>query len=99
MPGKEEIKKHFREGLLKPGIIIATPDYLYGLYEIGPNKWRQVSYTFSDKDLSVEDIDTRKALLYLIEEVSKSLVTLNKGEWKVILSEAELDEIIDKYVT
>ncbi|MHA1589898.1 MAG: hypothetical protein ACTSVA_04745 [Candidatus Njordarchaeales archaeon] len=98
MAEKEEIKKYFREGLIKPGIIIYTTDYLYGLYEISPNRWRQVSYVFADKDFSVEDIDTRRALLYLIEEVSKSLVRFEKGEWRVILSEAEIDEIIDKYV-
>lgn len=98
MSSIDEIEKYLKEALEKPaaGIIIETPDYIYALYELSNNRWRQVSYVFSDREGYVEDIDTRRALLLLIEEVSKSLVRYNKGEWGTILSEMELEEVLEK---
>ncbi len=92
-----EIKKYLKEALVKPsGIIIVTPDYIYALYEMAPNRWRQISYVFADNEGYIDDVDTKRALLLLMEEVSKSLIRYNKGEWRTILSEAELDEILEK---
>lgn len=98
MSSLEEVEKYFKEALERAaaGIIIETPDYIYALYELSPNRWRQVSYVFGEKEGYVEDIDTRRALLLFMEEVSKSLVQYNKGEWRVILSEMELEEVLGK---
>lgn len=93
---KEDIIKSLREALEKTGIIIETPYYVFALYEVNPDKWRQVQYVFEDKEGFIEDINLRRAILYLIEEVSKSLITLEKGDWRVILSESELEEVISK---
>ncbi len=96
----DDVIKYLKEALAKPtGIIIETPDYIYALYEIGPNQWRQVSFVFGDKEGFVDDMDTRRALLLFMEEVSKSLIRFNKGEWRVILSEAELEEVIERMKT
>jgi len=93
----DEAIKHFREALIKPtSIIIATPDYLYALYEVMPNRWKQVSYVFADNEIYIDEVDTKRALLLLMEEVSKSLIRYDKGQWKVILSEAELEELLEK---
>jgi len=92
----EEVIKSLKEALEKTGIIIETPYYVFALYEVNPDKWKQVQYVFDEKEGYIEEINVRRAILYLIEEVSKSLITLEKGDWNVILSEAELEEIISK---
>ena len=98
MSSIDEVEKYLKEALEKAsaGIIIETPDYIYALYELSGNRWRQVSYVFSDGEGYVEEIDIRRALLLLIEEVSKSLAQYNKGEWRIILSEIELEEVLEK---
>lgn len=98
MSSINEIEKYLKEALEKAsaGIIIETSDYIYALYELSGNRWRQVSYIFSDREGFVEEMDTRRALLLLMEEVSKSLIRYNKGEWRIILSEIELKEVLEK---
>ena len=92
----EEVIASLKEALDKTGIIIETPYYVFALYEIAPGRWKQVQYVFEDKEGFIETIDERRALLYLIEEVSKSLINLNKGDWNVILSPSELEDVIGK---
>ncbi len=93
---KDEIINSLKEAIDKTGIIIETPYYVFTLYEISPGTWRQVQYVFEDKEGFIETINERKALLYLIEEVSKSLINLNKGDWNIILSPNELEDVINK---
>ncbi len=95
MTSLEEAIKGLKEALNKPGVIIQTPDYVYAIYELGPGRWRQISVTFADKEVDISDVDLRRAILYLIEEVSKSLPNYH-GKWRVILSEAELSELEEK---
>ncbi|MGQ4891005.1 MAG: hypothetical protein ACP6IP_00800 [Candidatus Njordarchaeia archaeon] len=92
----EDVIASLKEALDKTGIIIETPYYVFALYEVGPGRWKQVQYVFEDKEGFIETIDERRALLYLIEEVSKSLINLGKGDWNVILSPGELEDVISK---
>ena len=96
MASVDEIVKALNEALQGTGIIIVTPDYVYAVYEKEENKWLQVSYDFLEKEGFIEELNTRKALLYLIEEVSKSLIRFEKGAWYVVISEAELSDVIEK---
>lgn len=92
---KEEAIKLIEEALLKTGLVIETPDYIYALFEKEPNKWINVSLVFEDKTGWVSEVDTKRALLLLMDEVSKSL-SQYKGEWKPILDEVELQNILAK---
>ena len=92
----EEVINSLKEALDKTGIIIQTPYYVFALYEVEPGLWKQVQYVFEDKEGFIETVNERKALLYLIEEVSKSLINLNKGDWTVILSPNELEDVLQK---
>jgi len=93
----DDVEKYLREALAKPtGIIIVTPDYVYALYETKSNAWRQIQFVFADNEGYIDEVDTKRALLYLMEEVSKSLIRYEKGQWKTIISEAELEELLDK---
>ena len=93
---KEEIINSLKEAITKTGIVIETPYYVFALYEKQDGVWKQVQYVFEDNEGFIETIDTRRALLYLIEEVSKSLISLNKGDWRVILNENELEEVLNR---
>ena len=92
---KEEAIKYIKEALLKPGIIIKTDEYIYALYEYAPERWRNVSLVFAEDIAWLSEVDTKRALLLLIDEVGKSLPRY-KDKWHVILSEDELEEAISK---
>jgi len=90
----EEAKRHIHEALLKTGLVIKTPDYLYAIYEKEPGKWVNVSVIFDDKTAWISEVDTRRALLLLIDEVGKSLPQY-KDKWKPIIDEAELEGLFE----
>ncbi len=93
---QEEIIESLRDAVNKTGILIETPYYVFALYEVRDGVWKQVQYVFEDKEGFIETVDTKRALLYLIEEVSKSLISLNKGDWRVILNQDELEEVLNR---
>lgn len=93
---KEEIIESLKEALNRTGIIIETPYYVFALYEVGDDLWKQVQYVFEDSEGFIEKTNTKRALMYLIEEVGKSLITLNKGDWRVVLNENELEEVLNR---
>ncbi|MEX0568656.1 MAG: hypothetical protein Q6363_005780 [Candidatus Njordarchaeota archaeon] len=90
---KDEAVKHIREALVKTGVVIKTTDYIYALYEKEPDKWINVSLVFGEETAWISEVSTKRALLLLIDEVSKSLPQF-KGDWKPILSEDELEAIL-----
>ena len=93
----EEIKNALREAVrAQTGIVIETPDYVYALWEVTKGVWKQAWYSFVDREGEVNTIDERKALLLLIEEVSKSLVRFAKGGFRTIISEQELESTLEK---
>lgn len=53
--------------------ILLTDDYLYMMYQLEEGKWKEVSFIFDDASLEVRDLDTEKALLLLIEEITTGL--------------------------
>ncbi|MFW9832038.1 MAG: hypothetical protein ACFFD8_09720 [Candidatus Thorarchaeota archaeon] len=53
--------------------ILLTDDYLYMMYQIDEGKWKEASFIFDDASLEVRDLDTEKALLLLIEEITTGL--------------------------
>ncbi len=53
--------------------ILLTEDYLYMMYQQEEGKWKEVSFIFDDASLDVRDLDTEKALLLLIEEITTGL--------------------------
>ena len=90
----EEAKKLIHEALLRTGLVIKTPDYIYAIYEKEPGKWINVSIILDDKTAWISEVDTKRALLLLIDEVGKSLPQY-KDKWKPIVDEAELEGILD----
>jgi len=90
----EEAKKYIHEAMLKTGVVIKTPDYIYALYEREPNRWVNVSVILDEKTAWLSEVDTRRALLLLMDEVVKSLPQY-KDKWKPIIDEAELEGILE----
>ena len=53
--------------------ILMTDDYLYMMYQVEEGKWKEASFIFDDASLEVRDLDTEKALLLLLEEITTGL--------------------------
>jgi len=53
--------------------IVMTDDYLYMMFQVGEGKWKEASFIFDDASLEVRDLDTEKALMLLIEEITTGL--------------------------
>ena len=71
---KDEMTKLMEE-TQQPGtssIIIYTKDYIYCLISKDQKTWREASFEFPDS-FSVKEIPTDKALLLLIEELTRGL--------------------------
>ncbi len=81
------------ESATKPGvpaIVINTKDYIYCLVasDTELSSWKEASMTFPDCSLEEKDIPAGKALMFLIEELTKGLpgyvdnlpIAKNEGE-------------------
>ncbi|MHA1276041.1 MAG: hypothetical protein ACTSQI_22050 [Candidatus Helarchaeota archaeon] len=81
------------ESAMKPGvpsIVINTKDYIYCLVASDSEltSWKEASMTFPDCSLEEKDISAGKALMFLIEELTKGLpgyvdnlpIAKNEGE-------------------
>lgn len=91
---KSEVTEFLKNVWSQPSIIIKTPDYLYALKKEG-EKWVEVSYLFSDKEMQRRILQPEEALLYLIEELTKSLVHYsNSLKEHIIVENGKLNEIL-----
>ncbi|NIQ07431.1 MAG: hypothetical protein GWO20_17420 [Candidatus Korarchaeota archaeon] len=89
-----KIKNALNEAIKRDGVIIKTPDYVFIIYEMAPDRWVKASWIFSDEEGWKTTVSTKRALLYLIEEVTESLKRYEKGEWKPIIAPQEVKTII-----
>jgi hypothetical protein len=53
--------------------ILLTDDYLYMMYQVGEGKWKEASFIFDDASLEERELDSEKALMLLIEEITTGL--------------------------
>ncbi len=53
--------------------ILLTDDYLYMMFQIEAGKWKEASFIFDDASLEERDLDSEKALMLLIEEITTGL--------------------------
>ncbi len=53
--------------------ILLTDDYLYMMYKVDEGKWKEVSFIFDDASLEERDLDSEKALMLLLEEITTGL--------------------------
>ncbi|MFX1486678.1 MAG: hypothetical protein ACFFBS_06270 [Promethearchaeota archaeon] len=79
-------------------IIAVTADYVYCLsFDSEEGVWKEASYMFKEKDLQMRNLSPDRALLYLIEELTKGISQYAKPLSEVIITEkAKLDELIGK---
>ncbi len=64
-----------------------TDDYLYVLTSKGPGKWQETSFVFSDGSLQIRELESEKALMFLIEEITTGLAgSLDAGKDYIIVS-------------
>ena len=64
-----------------------TDDYLYVLTNKGPDKWQETSFVFADGSLQTRELESEKALMFLIEEITTGLAgSLDAGKDYVIVS-------------
>jgi hypothetical protein len=62
-----------------------TDDYLYVLINKGPGKWQETSFVFADGSLQIRELESEKALMFLIEEITTGLAgSLDSGKDYVI---------------
>ncbi|MHA1232257.1 MAG: hypothetical protein ACTSRP_15855 [Candidatus Helarchaeota archaeon] len=85
---------------MSPGttsVIIQTKDYVYLVYSLDPEKtkWKEVSYTFDGSSLDIRELEAPKALMYLIEELTRGLPGYFP-ELPFIKDQNELEELIKK---
>ncbi|MEM2110082.1 MAG: hypothetical protein QW327_06340 [Candidatus Odinarchaeota archaeon] len=91
----EDVKNFIKAAWSSPSIIVKTPDYLYILKKEG-DKWTELSYTFGDKRAERRSLNADDALLYLIEELTKSLVQYsNSLKEHIIVDNSKLNEILE----
>ena len=88
------------ENATKPGlpsIVINTPDYIYCLIanDEEMTTWKEASLTLPDYSLEEKDIPAGKALMLLIEELTRSLPTYDSA-LPIAKNEGEIGEIIEK---
>lgn len=89
-----EIKSALQEGIKKDGIVIRTSDYLFMIYEMAPDRWVKASWIFAENKGYKTTISTKRALLYLIDEVTESLKRYSQDEWSPIISPRKVESII-----
>ncbi len=79
-----------------PSVIISTEDYLYALFPIDEKreKWTEASLTFPDLTLEKRELDTKLALEYLIEEITKGMP--NYGQVPIVTSKGEFDQAVGR---
>ena len=76
MTKKENAKKALEileEAWKVKSAILLTDDYLYMMYQVSEGKWKEVSFIFDDASIEVRDLDSEKALMLLIEEITTGL--------------------------
>lgn len=56
----------------KSSIIIYTKDYIYCLVSVDSGNWKEASFEFPDS-FSIKEIPPEKAILLLIEELTRGL--------------------------
>ncbi|MHA1409364.1 MAG: hypothetical protein ACTSQY_03410 [Candidatus Odinarchaeia archaeon] len=90
-----ELKNLLKEAWKSPSIIIKTPDYIYALKK-EDGGWQEISYMFAEKDLQKRTLNSENALLFLIEELTKSLVQYSPQlQENIIVDAGKLDEILN----
>ncbi|MFX0096213.1 MAG: hypothetical protein ACFE7E_00465 [Candidatus Hodarchaeota archaeon] len=82
----------------KTSIIASTDDYVYCLsFDPEKSMWTEASYMFKEQDLQIRDLSPEKALLYLIEELTKGISQYTKPLNETIITEkAKLDKLISR---
>ncbi|MHA1271578.1 MAG: hypothetical protein ACTSPY_17425 [Candidatus Helarchaeota archaeon] len=85
---------------MSPGVssvIINTKDYIYLIYSLDAEKtkWKEVSYTYDGSSLEIRELDAPKALMYLIEELTRGLPGY-MPDIPFIKDQNELEELIKK---
>lgn len=91
-----EIRSTFEKAIKEDGIVIESKDYLFTIYEMAPERWIKASWIFEKEEGYKSTVSTKRALLYLIDEVSESLQRYEKDQWSVILSPAELEQAMSR---
>ncbi|MFX0067791.1 MAG: hypothetical protein ACFFA1_01495 [Promethearchaeota archaeon] len=79
-------------------VIAFTDDYVYCLsFDPGTSMWKEASYMFKERELQIRNLSSDKALLYLIEELTKGISLSTKPLNETIITEkAKLDKLISK---
>ena len=91
----QDLKNILKEVWNSPSIIIKTPDYIYSLKK-EENEWIEISYMIAEKELQKRNLSDKQAILYLIEELTKSLVQYSpQFQENIIIEKTKLDEILD----
>lgn len=80
----------------KSGVVIETPDYVFLLYQLAPDRWVKASWIFKEGNGYRSTVSTKRALLYLIDEVTESLNRYKKDEWAPLLSPREVESVIKR---
>ncbi|MBD3229683.1 MAG: hypothetical protein GF329_15995 [Candidatus Lokiarchaeota archaeon] len=85
---------------MEPGVtsvIINTKDYVYLIYSLDLEKtqWKEVSYTYQGNDIRERELSASKALMYLIEELTRGLPGYFPDA-PFIKDQGELSELINK---
>lgn len=91
-----EIEKALNEAIKSDGIVIKTTDYIFLLYELAPDRWVKGSWIFDERKGYKTTVSTKRAILYLIDEVAESLNRYKKENWKPIISPRKVKTIIEK---
>lgn len=76
MSKEENAKKTleiFEEAWKTKSAILLTDDYLYMMFQVGEEQWKEASFIFDDASLEVRELDAEKALMLLIEEITTGL--------------------------
>ncbi|WEU40608.1 MAG: hypothetical protein OdinLCB4_001360 [Candidatus Odinarchaeum yellowstonii] len=93
---KDEVKNLIKSAWSSSSIIIKTDDYLYLLKKEG-GKWIELSYMFKENYAEKRELNADEALLYLIEELTKSIVQYSPIlKDHIIVEASKLDEILNK---
>ncbi len=93
---KDEIKNFIKSAWNSSSIIIKTDDYLY-LLKKEEDKWIELSYMFKENYAEKRELNADEALLYLIEELTKSIVQYSPNlKENIIVETSKLNEILDK---
>ena len=63
----------FEEAWKTKSAILLTYDYLYMMLQLEPGKWKEASFIFEDATLETRELDSEKALMFFIEEITTGL--------------------------